>query len=245
MIEIEDDEDMTFELRSKKPRNIIFCIDVSTEMNEPVSASHNTGLRQCSVYESTRLESTQRFINRYVVMNKMLGNKDDKYAIVTLSNEATWWYDLSRNSERLKTELSFLESQVTQHYDQFYTQSLFKVIGDNIFDDDRITQAIVFYARSDIVPLNITSERDKALRDSPNFTLDVLFMHNQSPSVQKVYDTWGELDSTVNEGWYYELGSVTCIDRLAKAMTELLAHPLQRGPQSKSRMQEKISTDSI
>ncbi|CAO3618166.1 unnamed protein product [Mucor hiemalis] len=172
----------------------------------------------------------------------MMGNKDDNYGIVTLSNEATWWYNCDGNADRLKDELSFLDSQVTQHYDHLYTKSIFKAIADNVIieDDDRITQAIVFYARSDIVPLNISRDKYKSVRDSPNFTMDVIFMHNQTDDIQKVYDTWNELDSTVNEGWYYAFGQTLCKDRFARAITQLLAHPLQRGSQDNSAMHRII-----
>ena len=64
-------------------------------------------------------------------------------------------------------------------------------------------------------------------------------MHHQGPLVQEVYAEWEELDSNVNGGYYYEAGSFRGQDRLAKAFSDLLAHPLQRGDQQLSQRDEK------
>lgn len=39
---------------------------------------------------SPRLETVQRFLKRYVKVNEMIGNTSDEYAIITLSDKATW-----------------------------------------------------------------------------------------------------------------------------------------------------------
>jgi hypothetical protein len=59
-------------------------------MNEELGPSANTGQAQSSLYQSSRLETVQRLVKRYVDMNKMIGNRSDKYGIMLLKDEATW-----------------------------------------------------------------------------------------------------------------------------------------------------------
>lgn len=39
---------------------------------------------------STRLETIIRFIKRYILMNKLIGNKNDKYAFMLLKEKSEW-----------------------------------------------------------------------------------------------------------------------------------------------------------
>jgi hypothetical protein len=63
--------------------------------------------------------------------------------------------------------------------------------------------------------------------------------------MQSVYDELELLDSPVNSGWYYEAGTLKGKDKLAKALSELLANPLQRVDQDRSEMQTVIAHTSL
>lgn len=49
----------------------------------------------------------------------------------------------------------------------------------------------------------------------------------------------------MNSGWYYETGTLRGKDKLAKALSELLGNPLQRGEQERSEMQSIIPHSNL
>jgi hypothetical protein len=123
------------------------------------------------------------------------------------------------------------------------TQSLFDTIALNASrtDNNYFVHVIVLYARTNVLPDRLKKENYSKIRDSPNFAMDVVFMHDQTSDVQDVYDIWNEFDSVINPGWYYETGSQLGKDKLSKALSELIAHPLQRS----KNQEEFISTPIV
>ncbi|KAM3589559.1 hypothetical protein VKS41_000418 [Umbelopsis sp. WA50703] len=54
---------------------------------------------------------------------------------------------------------------------------------------------------------------------------------------QDIYDRWLQLESDLYPGWFYEFGRLAR-RRIALAMMQLLAHPLQRPVQDDMESQE-------
>ncbi|KAG2214346.1 hypothetical protein INT47_000902 [Mucor saturninus] len=236
VIEIDDDtsmQDAHFQLVENKPRRIIFCIDTSAEMAEELKASANTGIRNTNLYHSSRMESIQRFLKRFANINAMIGNRQDQYALITLAENATWWFGFDTDIQKLSEEISFLDSEVQEYNLTFDIKSIFSEIEKNadVCDDAYFYHVIVIYARTDVMPYLEQRDQIAHIRDLPNFVMDLLFLHDASDKVQDVYDLWDHLDSEVHQGWYYESGPVTGKDMLTRALAELIAHPLQRGNQ--------------
>ncbi|KAG2234914.1 hypothetical protein BDF21DRAFT_461137 [Thamnidium elegans] len=230
VIEIDDDESR-FEFIEAKPRKIMFCIDTSAEMSEILNPSAKTGARDSNLYYSSRIETTQRFLKRYANMNEMIGNDKDEYGMITLTDVATWWYDFSPNVSSFNEEIGFLDSQVVEHYDTLELDigSLFRTI-EHYMDPNSFNHVIVIYGRADVMPEG-NMQIVKEIRKSPNLTMDLIYLHDSTDSVQKIYDFWASLDSEIRPGWYYETGTYLGKDKMAKALCELISHPLQRGEQ--------------
>jgi hypothetical protein len=98
---------------------------------------------------------------------------------------------------------------VTKYHEKFNTASIFREIEVNINLDDEgyFTQAILFYSRTDVRPTHRKRKDFEKVRDSPNFTLDVIYMHRQSlDNVQVSTDT-----KCVLEIWYSFIMYAECI----------------------------------
>ncbi|KAG1058071.1 hypothetical protein G6F43_000149 [Rhizopus delemar] len=206
-------------------RQIIFCIDVSSEMNTKLSPSADGGLT------NTNLES------RYIRMNKLVGNINDKYAVVLLRERAEWWKPFTSDEQIACSYLDELKEEVkNKEYERLDLGSLMKVIETkaDLKNSMDFTQAIVVYSRTDIIPdLESSNAECSEIRNLPNVTLDVLFLHNVDDRAQPVFDVWTSLDSERVPGWYYEIANVLGQDKISKALCQLLAHPLQRGDQER------------
>ncbi|KAI9358184.1 hypothetical protein BD770DRAFT_410490 [Pilaira anomala] len=181
VIEINDDDSqLESELHDNKPRKIIFCIDTSVEMCDNLKPSANTGVKDSNLYY--RIETTQRFLERYVRINKMIGNTRDQYSIISLADQAEWWYDFDPDIVKLKAELELLHSQIITKYDSFDVESLFNVINSQM-TDDFFYHVIVIYARPNVMPKGRKSNISE-VRDSSNMTMDFIFLHDTTESVQ-------------------------------------------------------------
>ncbi|KAG0781824.1 hypothetical protein G6F62_008360 [Rhizopus arrhizus] len=206
-------------------------------MNTKLSPSADGGLANTNLESSTRLGTVQRFLKRYIRMNKLVGNINDKYAVVLLKEKAEWWKPFTSDEQTACSYLDELREEVkNKEYERLDLGSLMKVIETEADLKNRMdfTQAIVVYSRTNIIPDLETSHAECfEIRNLPNVTLDVLFLHNVDDRAQPVFDVWTSLDSERVPGWYYEIANVLGQDKISKALCQLLAHPLQRGDQER------------
>lgn len=65
-------------------------------------------------------------------------------------------------------------------------QSIFTEIGKkaDVYDEAYFYHVIVIYARTDVLPYLNQSDRVQHMRNSPNFVLDMIFLHNTTDNVQ-------------------------------------------------------------
>ncbi|KAI8636785.1 hypothetical protein BD408DRAFT_437590 [Parasitella parasitica] len=186
IIEIDDDVDMydmppllTNQYRSRK---IVFCIDISDEMNTTLRATGNCGIKDPNLYNSSRLETIQRFLKRYVAMNKLIGNEADEYAMILLTDIAIWCADFTSNMSIFHNYIDNISIAPLNHYYDFDAQSLADTLNDNlnVQNTDFYYHTIVIYSRPTVVPTNMTNNIFQDMRKRRNFMLDVLFLHDVS-----------------------------------------------------------------
>ncbi|KAL7315844.1 Component of the BRCA1-A complex [Mucor circinelloides] len=238
VIEIMDDLEMA-NVPSKtvyhyKSRKIVFCVDVSDEMSKTLKASGDGGVKDTSLYRSSRLETIKRFLKRYVATNKLIGNSSDEYALVLLTDVAVWSVDFTTNAFIFNTEIDGISEDRLRTYADFDMQSLADVLNANLQlqNVDYYYQTIVIYSRSTI-PTSPRNDAFRNIRKKNNFMLDILFLHTGSAdSVQDIYDVWNELDDSARPGWYYPCSLLTGKDTIAKAFSQLIGHPAYRGIQA-------------
>ncbi|CAO3654134.1 unnamed protein product [Mucor fragilis] len=238
VIEIMDDLEMTYKpiqiTYQYTTRRIVFCIDVSDEMNETLRASGNGGIKDTNLYPSSRLETIKRFLKRYVATNKLIGNDKDEYAIVFLTDVAVWHLDFTVNAFIFNTEIDGLSEDRLRTYVSFDMQPLVETLNARLKlqNVDYYYQAIVIYGRSSL-PTLPTNDVFLNMRRRNNFMLDVVFLHGgfKGTKAQAIYDKWCELDNSKRPGWFYEGSLFTGKDRIAKAFSELIGHPAYRGEQ--------------
>ncbi|KAK4514730.1 Ribonucleotide-diphosphate reductase (RNR), small subunit [Mucor velutinosus] len=238
VIEIMDDLEMTDKptknVYQYSARRIVFCIDMSDEMNEILRASGNGGVKDTNLYSSSRLETVKRFLKRYVATNKLIGNDKDEYAIVLLTDVAVWSVDFTINASVFNTEIDGLSEDRLRTYVGFDMQSLGDTLNAKLRlqNVDYYYQAIVIYGRSSLPTL---PENDvfTNMRKRNNFMLDVLFLHDgfKDTTAQAIYDCWSELDKPTRPGWFYECSLFTGKDKIAEALSQLIGHPAYRAEQ--------------
>ncbi|KAI7883455.1 hypothetical protein K492DRAFT_235397 [Lichtheimia hyalospora FSU 10163] len=213
-------------------RRIIFCIDITDEMNETMGPSIDGSIEQTLLLTTSRLETVQFLVKRYVAMNSMI-SPQDSYGMILMADQATWYMNFTRDIALISTAVDELQT-TTSGIHPFDADSLFNMIEKHtdLVNPDIYTQVLVFYGRTENVPL-MRSNIAKSICGYSQFVLDVLFIHGpvsgREENCQKVYDFWIE---TSRRGWFFEFARLGR-SALTKAMAQLIAHPLQRGDQDK------------
>lgn len=99
-----------------------------------------------------------------------------------------------------------------------------------------VTRAILVFARSGAIPVISDPAACKELLNHPMFFLDVLYVHRRlatAPLAQDVYDfLTHELESSSPDKKAFFFESSASYQRLCKNVAMLLAHAVQRAPQS-------------
>ncbi|KAL0143670.1 BRISC and BRCA1-A complex member 1-like protein [Mucor lusitanicus] len=203
-------------------RRIVFCIDVSDDMNQVLRGTPSGGVKSTNLYPSSRLETVKRFLKRYVATNKMIGNDNDEYAIVLLTDVAIWHLDFTASAFIVNTEIDALSEDRLRAYADF---------ASNV---DYYYQAIVIYGRSS-VPTLPTNDVMKNMKQRNNFILDVIVLHDgfKNTNAPDIYGKWDDLDKLNPErpGWVYEGSLFNGKDIIAEALSQLIGHPAYRGTQ--------------
>lgn len=152
------------------PRRIIFCIDITDEMNETMGPSIDGSIEQTLLLTTSRLETVQFLVKRYVAMNSMI-SPQDSYGIILLAEQATWYMDFTKDIGLISSAVDVLQT-TTQGKNQFDADSLFHVIEKHtdLVNPDIYTQVLVFYGRTENVPCYAPT-LPKVYVDIPNLFL--------------------------------------------------------------------------
>ncbi|KAF1802387.1 hypothetical protein FB192DRAFT_1107378 [Mucor lusitanicus] len=148
-------------------------------MNQVLRGTPSGGVKSTNLYPSSRLETVKRFLKRYVATNKMIGNDNDEYAIVLLTDVAIWHLDFTASAFIVNTEIDALSEDRLRAYADFDMQSLGDTLNTNLKlqNVDYYYQAIVIYGRSS-VPTLPTNDVMKNMKQRNNFILDVIVLHD-------------------------------------------------------------------
>ncbi|KAI7847883.1 hypothetical protein BDC45DRAFT_335915 [Circinella umbellata] len=225
---------MSIQLQRALPRQIIFCIDVSGEMNEMLYPSIDGGVNQQLTEPRSRLDTVIYQIKRYISMNRVLA-PNDTYGFIGMMEKAYWIMGFTSDSNIIHKSLESLSIQ--EYCSTFDTTSLFKTIHDKAIikvqeENNRFIHAMIFYGRTNVMPDSIHTQYDW-MRNHSNFTFDLLFLHGppKETDCQTVYDYWIDLEPNVSS-WFFEFGKLGQ-SQLTRVMAQLTAHPLQRGDQER------------
>ncbi|KAI9243154.1 hypothetical protein BDA99DRAFT_566844 [Phascolomyces articulosus] len=220
---------MSIQLQRPIPRQIIFCIDVSDEMKEMLFPSIDGGINQALSQPRSRLDTTIYQIKRYIAMNRRIA-PNDTYGIIGMTEKAYWMMGFT--SEPIVIHKYVESLSLGERCSIFDTTSLYKVIHEKaaLKDENLFVHAVIFYGRTNVVPQPLDKQLNW-LRNHTNFTFDLLFLHDppHDNDCQTVYDFWIDLEPSLSS-WFFEFGKLGQ-SQLTKAMSQLLAHPLQRGDQ--------------
>jgi len=171
---------------------------------------------------------------------KLMMNPNHEFAIILLADRAIWHMNFT--SDKLLLQMAMEEIGPLGTFKSFDTNSLISTITAqvNINDPTHFVQAIAIYVRSDCLPSEPSDELLSQIQTCTNFVFDMLYIHEKKSEIncpQDIYNRWLQLESDLYPGWFFEFGRLAR-RRIALAMMQLLAHPLQRPIQEDMETQE-------
>lgn len=170
--------------------------------------------------------------------NKSFINKNHQYALVVLNRNSAQW--IRNFTTSIKDIISSMETvEDCEPEDIFDLSCLFDLIDSHIqippITDIRpaaVYRTILTYNRSYSIPqLDSTPSISELLR-SPHFTVDVVMTHENPDSGNYCEIIFKVLENIDPKHTGYSFSVARNSRELHNAMAELLAHPLQRLPQS-------------
>ncbi|KAJ1980221.1 hypothetical protein H4R33_005532 [Dimargaris cristalligena] len=225
---------------------IVFCIDVHTEMSEPLLAAPTT------MPSTTRLAATQRFIKAFIDAKRGLSlsstnstpgagvSSDDspippspiqhEFAIVLLKNRAEWLMDFSADVHLLQVVLDGLVP--LEPFPRFETRSLFETVQTNTARlGVTMPRVICIYGRSTVVPEECIVKIDAHVAN-PQMAFDFVYLHRRRTEQcdpQIIYDFLTRIESPKAPGYFFEVSKSS--RRYLQAIVKLLANPKVRPKQ--------------
>ncbi|CAO3688036.1 unnamed protein product [Umbelopsis ramanniana] len=221
------------------PQKIIFCMNVSNDMTGEISRVLCGGVDDTFLEPTSRIEVVKRLILRFISL-KLLANPNHEFAVILLAERAIWHMNFT--SDKLLLEAAIEEIGPLGTFNSFDMNSLLKTILNQveINTSEHFIQAIVIYGRSGCVPSEPSKEILSQIQWCTSFVFDMLYIHEKKSEIncpQDVYNRWLQLESDVYPGWFFDFGRLAR-RRIALAMMQLLAHPLQRAEQEDMEMEE-------
>jgi len=236
---------------------IILCIDYSDQMFSNHVSSPNM-CQQQQVFSAVasavrRFLLSKSFVNishqfSLVLMNEevqlMTGLGSEPIETIQMLQDV--WsnkpaVDLHEQSDESLTPLS--QTTIGKN-DPFDVSLVFKQLEEN-FDlhlqneneDNPFTVRVIFvYGRPDS-PVKLLGDKKfyNLMMNSPSFFFDCIYIHDKPKTdnnIEEVYKSLCELDSQLESGYILECDLSDGITGIYNAFSRLLAHPLQRQPQS-------------
>ncbi|XP_033636243.1 BRISC and BRCA1-A complex member 1-like [Asterias rubens] len=220
------------------PEKIIICIDLATEVNRvPFVSKEGT--------KHNPLELIKRALNIFVQTKSAISPKHE-FALVLLQESAIWIQDFTSDVEEFVNVLLDMTNDTTE-CESCNLRSLFDVIQEKVKLPDiedieclpppHIVRILFVYGRSRCIPQlaaedDTHSQSQQSLTTSPYFFFDVFYVHEpptEDNCCKEIYDVFLNLD-VHNTSYIHEVGRQTT--QLYDKMAMLVAHPLQRPPQT-------------
>ncbi|KAJ2962970.1 hypothetical protein NQZ79_g1900 [Umbelopsis isabellina] len=183
------------------------------------------------------IDIVKRLMLRFVDM-KLLMNPNHEFAIILLTDRAIWQH-MNFTNDKLLLQMAIEEIGPVGTFNAF-GMSDESTSHVDINDPNHFVQAITIYGRSNCLPSEPDVNNLTTIQTCTNFVLDMLYIHERKTEAnmpQDIYDRWLQLESDLYPGWFYEFGRLAR-RRIALAMMQLLAHPLQRPGQDDMESQE-------
>ncbi|KAH8549560.1 hypothetical protein BGW37DRAFT_522224 [Umbelopsis sp. PMI_123] len=221
------------------PQKIIFCIDVSNDMTGEISSVLCGGAEDTFLEPTSRIEVVKRLILRFINL-KLLANPNHEFAVILLAERAIWHMNFT--NDKLLLQAAIEEIGLLGSFGSFDMDSLLQTILNqvDISSAKHFIQAIAIYGRSSCIPSEPSKELLSQLQWCTSFVFDMLYIHEKKSETncpQDIYNRWLLLESDVYSGWFFDFGRLAR-RRIALAMMQLLAHPLQRTEQEDMETEE-------
>eukprot|EP00300_Choanocystis_sp_HF-7_P034887 c47968_g1_i1.p1 GENE.c47968_g1_i1~~c47968_g1_i1.p1 ORF type:complete len:282 (-),score=52.95 c47968_g1_i1:230-1075(-) len=227
-------ESMAPRPRPSCPEQIVFCIDVCSEMDGMELMGKGSEVEGQRLL--TRLDCVKAVVSNFVAV-KLSMRPDHEFALVVLSDRATWKLDFTSDATTFNFALHSLAA--AGRHESFDFGTLFAELDDHVSvpppsgRPPYTVRAIVLFARSGVASAVPAPASPWSLLREPLFFLDVEYLH-EKPSrdndPQAVYNSLTYLESASRTSLFYE--DSTSYRRFVEHMTLLLGHPLQRAAPS-------------
>ncbi|XP_041358700.1 BRISC and BRCA1-A complex member 1-like [Gigantopelta aegis] len=238
-----DDEDETmtdeqdiYELpcpRVNCPEKIIFCMDLSAEMNNMTFRSR-AGDKCCA------LNLVKRAMTIFM-QSKLRLDHNHEFALVILQDGAIWTHDFTRHPKEIINSLD--DQNGCTESEAFDLSAIFQTVKDHvvlpvvtgdqsILPPPYIVRVILIYGRSFCCPYFTERESEKLLESSPYFFIDALYVHEPVSGENRCEEIFNTLCDLDVKDLSYIFDTSRNQTKIYDYMAQLLAHPLQR-PQQK------------
>ena len=216
------------------PERIVLCIDTVNDLNEHAYKPNG---------DSHSLLSMMRKIIEIFLYNKLYINRQHQFALVLLKPQNVLWYkDFTSDPQEILMHIN--ELLETDHTDHFDLSLLFNEIEQHVRLPSVIetqivplhnVRVILLYNRSYCIPKFISGKDSyNRLRASSYFTVDILYIHEESENnkCKEIFQLLSDLDKNNDS---FVLNVTKNFNILCDNMAKLLAHPLQRPSQKMSK----------
>lgn len=222
---------------------IVFCIDMSTDMEKVPFITKET--------ELSPLSMIKRVIGIFV-QNKHFVDKKHEYSLMVLYDTATWVCEFTNNTRKLMDALADLtETLECTSCDLasvilLLTEKYPLVLSTNPADFFCLYRIILIYGRSScMIHLSDPSVR-KIILDSNTLYLDVLYIHEPQSETNHcldIYEYFCNLDDR-DKSYIFEM--TRSVSNLHSFMGKLLSHPFQRALQKNAnyRLRDIVQSDT-
>mmetsp|Transcript_36533 Transcript_36533/g.59073 ORF Transcript_36533/g.59073 Transcript_36533/m.59073 type:complete len:259 (-) Transcript_36533:132-908(-) len=215
------------------PEKLIFCLDVSAEMETLGGGSSN---------KRSRMDQVRRALCVFVNMKAKM-NPRHQYALVLARERAEWHCDFTDDPDRFCERL--FDIKTGDLYHSFDISSIFRVVTNKVevpFPSTTtqnqalpkyVVRVIFIYGRSTIKPIRSEEEFENTFLVSRYFFFDALYVHDRPSDrncPQDVYDVITSVENPDVMSYFFE--NSTNNKRLFQHISFLLAHPLQRPDQN-------------
>jgi hypothetical protein len=221
-----DDEQV---VQKSCPEKIIFCIDLSDELDKTFLLSRD---------KSYSLRTIWRNCVELFVYNKHLLSPDHQYGVIVLRDAAIWSLNFTEDPEAVCKHMSDVIS-TGDVYPSFDITSLYSTIVENVKLPDEdcqdppfIVRTIFLYGRSYSMPIyKANLDAYEKLMRCPHFFFDVFYAHEVPSPKNECQSTFEVLADICPKKTAMVLDVSKNVTRMFDHMSKLLSHPLLRCPQ--------------
>ncbi|KJE92257.1 hypothetical protein, variant 1 [Capsaspora owczarzaki ATCC 30864] len=198
-------------------------------------------------HDKTSLNYFQTGLRRFVQI-KSTFSPSHEYAIVTLTDRASWFAPLTNNVQATVKAIHSIVPK-SEPCTSFDMRSVYETVAANIPPPTRVdnswsyvVRVIVLYARSATIPHFSGGEQASASVHRPWLFCDYVLLHRRHEHAQSIFDSFFEFNKIAQPSQYYF--EVHLARKFYTALCLLLGHALQRPSQLMQAKQTEQSSMS-